>query len=69
MSMKNSNDTIGNRSRDLPVCSVVQIRWYTAHIPLGFYTRLSQKYVSVRLFKRNTMYIKPYCKRPLSSDI
>jgi hypothetical protein len=24
MSMKNSNDTIGNRSRDLPVCSAVQ---------------------------------------------
>ena len=23
MSMKNSNDTIGNRNRDLPVCSVV----------------------------------------------
>jgi len=23
MSMKNSNDTIGNRTRDLPTCSVV----------------------------------------------
>jgi hypothetical protein len=23
MSMKNSNDTVGNRSRDLPVCSAV----------------------------------------------
>jgi hypothetical protein len=23
MSIKNSNDTIGNRSRDLPVCSTV----------------------------------------------
>jgi len=23
MSLKNSNDTIGNRARDLPVCSVV----------------------------------------------
>jgi hypothetical protein len=23
MSLKNSNDTIGNRTRDLPVCSVV----------------------------------------------
>ena len=23
MSMKNSNDTIGNRNRDLPVCSAV----------------------------------------------
>jgi hypothetical protein len=23
MSMKNSNDTIGNRTRDLPVCSAV----------------------------------------------
>ena len=25
MSLKNSNDTIGNRTRDLPVCSVVHI--------------------------------------------
>ena len=25
MSLKNSNDTIGNRTRDLPVCSVVPI--------------------------------------------
>ena len=25
MSLKNSNDTIGNRTRDLPVCSVVYI--------------------------------------------
>ena len=24
MSLENSNDTIGNRTRDLPVCSVVQ---------------------------------------------
>jgi hypothetical protein len=28
MSMKNSNDTIGNRSRDLPVCSAVYIPEY-----------------------------------------
>jgi len=26
MSLKNSNDTIGNRTRDLPVCSVVPPR-------------------------------------------
>ena len=25
MSLKNSNDTIGNRTRDLPVCSVVSL--------------------------------------------
>ena len=25
MSLKNSNDTIGNRTRDLPVCSVVSV--------------------------------------------
>jgi hypothetical protein len=32
MSMKNSNDTIGNRSRDLPVCSAVsQSMHYSAH--------------------------------------
>jgi hypothetical protein len=28
MSLKNSNDTIGNRTRDLPVCSVVQLQSY-----------------------------------------
>ena len=28
MSLKNSNDTIGNRTRDLPVCSVVQVSKY-----------------------------------------
>ena len=26
MSLKNSNDAIGNRTRDLPVCSVVHVR-------------------------------------------
>jgi hypothetical protein len=26
MSMKNSNDTIGNRTRDLPVCSTVTVK-------------------------------------------
>jgi hypothetical protein len=33
MSMKNSNDTIGNRTRDLPVCSAVpeQIAPLRAH--------------------------------------
>jgi len=27
MSLKNSNDTIGNRTRDLPVCSVVLVHF------------------------------------------
>ena len=30
MSLKNSNDTIGNRTRDLPVCSVVPNHYATA---------------------------------------
>ena len=29
MSLKNYNDTIGNRTRDLLVCSVVALRMYT----------------------------------------
>jgi len=27
MSMKNSNDTIGNGTRDLPACSAVPVYW------------------------------------------
>jgi hypothetical protein len=37
MSMKNSNDTIGNRTRDLPVCSAVpqQIMPLPKHVTVG----------------------------------
>jgi hypothetical protein len=32
MSLKNSNDTIGNRTRDLPVCSVVLVGYNTSYL-------------------------------------
>jgi hypothetical protein len=32
MSLKNSNDAIGNRTRDLPVCSVVHVDPYMAEL-------------------------------------
>jgi hypothetical protein len=35
MPMKNSNDTIGNRSRDLPVCSAVPTRSNSVNARLG----------------------------------
>jgi hypothetical protein len=35
MSLKNSNDTIGNRTRDLPVCSAVQQKWLPDVFPGG----------------------------------
>jgi hypothetical protein len=35
MSMKNSNDTIGNQTRDLPVCSVVPQPPAPPHAPHG----------------------------------
>ena len=47
MSLKNSNDTIGNRIRDLPVCSVVPVKVYIVTqigcetVFLLFYSRLS----------------------------
>jgi len=39
MSLKNSNNNIGNRNRDLPVCSVVPAQTYINSIStaLGFY--------------------------------
>jgi hypothetical protein len=40
MSMKNSNDTIGNRSLDLPVCSAV---------PQPLHHRLPRSKISVNL--------------------
>jgi len=36
MSMKNSNGTIGNRTRDLPVCSTVPQREFTAKFLIYF---------------------------------
>ena len=33
LSMKNSNDTIGNRNRDLPACSAVSQANAPPHVP------------------------------------
>jgi len=35
MSMKNSNDNIGNRTRDLPVCRAVHHKGVTGGYPNG----------------------------------
>jgi hypothetical protein len=43
MSMKNSNDTIGNRSDDLPVCSaVVEALRSKARVPTKICTSLNR---------------------------
>ena len=47
MSLKNSNDTIGNRTRDLPVCSAVQIHillsiFYSSFLIYIFTLKMSQ---------------------------
>jgi hypothetical protein len=41
--MKNSNDTIGNRTRDLPACSAVSQPTAPPRTP--FYTIVSRKYL------------------------
>jgi hypothetical protein len=40
MSMKNSNDNIGNRTRDLPVCSAVPQPTAPPRAPLLYYNRI-----------------------------
>ena len=48
MSMKNSNDIIGNRIRDLPICSVVPQRTAPARVP-----NLDSSYIIYVFSKRN----------------
>jgi len=43
MSLKNSNDTIGNQTRDLPVCSVVLNHYATARPTLPYYSQRIKK--------------------------
>jgi hypothetical protein len=45
MTLKNSNDIIGNRTRDLPVCSVVLNHYATAHPRLNIYQVINHKVV------------------------
>jgi hypothetical protein len=44
MSVKNSSDTIGNRTRDVPVCSAVQVEW-------GAYTNTNRRREPVHPFQ------------------
>jgi hypothetical protein len=44
MSMKNSNDTIGNRTRDLPACSAVPQPTAPPRAPVGYITSLKIPY-------------------------
>jgi hypothetical protein len=49
MSMKNSNDTIGNQSRDLPVCSTVpQSLCHRVHLSLKKYRTNFQNQILAR---------------------
>ena len=48
MSMKNSSDTIGNRTRDLPVCSTGPQPTAPPRTPLGAYgTDFTERYLSI----------------------
>jgi hypothetical protein len=55
--MKNSNDTIGNRSRDLPVCSAVpqSLRHQRAPCILIVYT--TYNYPTMQRMQQCTVYI------------
>jgi hypothetical protein len=55
MSMKNFNDTIGNRSRDLPVCSAVPqpLRHRVTHETVEIYI----KFWSENLFEGDHMEV------------
>jgi hypothetical protein len=49
MSMKNSNDTIGNRTRDVPACSAVPQPTAPPRSPGNFLERLSKTMRDIRL--------------------
>ena len=66
-SMKNSNDTIGNRTRDLPTCSTVLYTWLTVHHFLirfislpTWYTQFSLQslLICLRMFRTNRSIIR-----------
>ena len=60
MSLKNSNDTIGNRTRDLPVCSVVPLglcrmiilRWLLKKPDVRTWTELGLQLKAAVVYKR-----------------
>jgi hypothetical protein len=60
MSMKNSNDAIGNRSSDLPVCSAVP--------PPTAPLRASGSMVVLIITNNNAKHVYNYCKKQLRLD-
>ena len=58
MAMKNSNDTIGNRTRDLPTCSAVPQQTALPLAPSVSYVRINSK-VKVTLCAKRKMILKP----------
>jgi hypothetical protein len=54
MAMKNSNDTIGNRIRDLPACSAVPQSTAPTHVKL-YYQHINEQIIS-----RNTLSFNNY---------
>jgi hypothetical protein len=70
MSMKNSNDIIGNRTHDLPVCSAVpQPLRHRVHQHLLYSTVINQEtaWCRVHLWKRNYLQATKYFA-PLSGN-
>jgi hypothetical protein len=55
MSMKNSSDTIWNRTRDLPICSAVpqQLRHRVPQIVM--YTRFSVLFIGLYFMQKNVI--------------
>jgi len=56
MSLKNSNDTIGNRIRDLPVCSIV----HNLDMVVEISGKRKELSYTIRV-KRNGMLIRMMC--------
>jgi hypothetical protein len=61
MSMKNSNDTIGNQSRDLPVCSAVPqpLRHRVPHTGLNPFNFILKHFLQICLW--DVSYVRSYC--------
>ena len=68
MSMKNSNDTIGNRTRDLPVCSSLCHRApHSIKIPFNNFSNLSHEYPMKLSF--HSQFLKPLTRRELTKFV
>jgi hypothetical protein len=64
MSKKNSNDTIGNRSRDLPVCSAVRFKHEVSYrIVRKVYVEFIFKKDQNLILKSSPVTVRSGCKR------